>query len=84
MPYIKPEERKRYDFLLDNIPEILNKGDLEYCVTKLMNKFMSTREFRYSTLHEVVYAVMHCSDEYRRRFLDAREDDARATNGDIE
>ena len=49
-----------------------------------MKSFMKTREFRYSTLHEVVYDIMHCADEYRRRYLDKREDEARETNGDVE
>jgi hypothetical protein len=84
MPYIKTEEREIYDNILNQMPDIKNKGDLEYCVFKLMKKYTSTREFRYSPLHETVYAVMHCADEYRRRFLDKREDVARETNGDVE
>jgi len=83
MPYVSQERRDVYDKVLNKIPDIETKGDLEYCVFKLMKRFMKTREFRYSTLHEVVYAVMHCADEYRRRFLDKREDEARETNGDI-
>ena len=84
MPYIVPDERKEYDKILDQLPKIENKGHLEYCVFKLMKNFMSTREKRYSTLHEVVYAVMHCADEYRRLYLDKREDEARKQNGDVE
>ena len=84
MPYIKKEERKKYDSHFAVFPNIDTKGDLEYCVFKLMKIFMSTREFRYSTLHEVVYAVMHCADEYRRRYLDKREDEAREVNGDVD
>jgi len=83
MPYIEKRLREKYDNILNQMPDIDTKGDLEYCVFKLMYKFMTTREKRYSTLHEVVYAVMHCADEYRRRFLDKREDIARVTNGDI-
>jgi len=86
MPYIKLDDRRKYSNITDQIAksEIETKGDLEYLVFSLMKKFMSTREQRYSTLHEVVYAVMHCADEYRRRYLDKREDEARETNGDVE
>jgi hypothetical protein len=84
MPYIKKELRTKYDNILNQLSEIDNKGDLEYIVFKVMKKFMSNRDFRYSTLHEVVYAVMHCADEYRRRYLDKREDEARKINGDVE
>ncbi|MHA1736938.1 MAG: DUF6899 family protein [Candidatus Heimdallarchaeota archaeon] len=83
MPYIKKEDRVQYDRALDCIKEIETKGDLEYCVSKLMKTFMSTREFRYSTLHEVAYAVQHCADEHRRLNLDKREDEAREQNGDV-
>jgi hypothetical protein len=87
MPYINQTQRDKYDIIMRAIKSsngIETKGDLEYLVFALMKKFMSTRELRYSTLHEVVYAVMHCADEYRRRYLDKREDEARETNGDIE
>jgi hypothetical protein len=86
MPYITQEDRGKYAKITNQIydlEKIETKGDLEYLVFVLMKKFMSTREFRYSTLHEVVYAVMHCADEYRRRYLDKRENEAREKNGDI-
>ena len=87
MPYIDQNSRAKYAKITNQIydlEKIETKGDLEYLVFVLMKKFMSTREFRYSTLHEVVYSVMHCADEYRRRYLDKREDEARETNGDID
>lgn len=84
MPYIKNENRGKYKVIIDNLPEIETKGDLEYLVFKLMKKFMGTREFRYTSLHDCVYAVAHCADEFRRRFLDKREDNAREKNGDVE
>ena len=87
MPYIKVEDRAKYITILkaiESIPVIETKGDLEYLVFVLQKKFMKTREVRYSTLHEVVYAVQHCADEYRRRYLYKREDEAKDTNGDIE
>ena len=84
MPYIKNEKRIPYNKMIDLLPEIKTKGDLEYIVFSVMKKFMKTRAFRYSTLHETVYAVQHCADEFRRRFLDKRENEARKTNGDIE
>lgn len=83
MPYIHPDDRPRYEMVLRHLPPIACKGDLEYCIFYLMQRFMGTREKRYSTLHEVVYAAQHCADEYRRRFLDLRENDAREQNGDV-
>lgn len=83
MPYIKSADRVKFDRILKECPVIATKGELEYVVYSLMVKYMQDKEFRYSTLHDCVYAVQHCSDEYRRRSLDVREDAARIENGDI-
>jgi len=83
MPYIKKELRGHYDIIIDNLPKIENKGDLEYCIFKLIKKYMSTREYRYSNLHEAVYATIHAGEEFKRRYLDLREDKAIIENGDI-
>jgi hypothetical protein len=83
MPYIEPKERPQFDKFLDQIPVIFKKGQLEYCVAKLMNIYMKDKEKTYTEWHNCVYAVQHCSDEYRRRFLDKREDYAKDKNGDI-
>jgi len=84
MPYIKKEDRDKYDGALWEIDEIETKGELEYCIFSLMNKYMSDKEYRYSNLHDCVYAAQHCADEFRRRYLDKREDEAIEQNGDIE
>jgi hypothetical protein len=83
MPYISDGERSQYRDILKQLPELKTKGDLEYCIFWLQRHFMGSREFRYSTLHEAVYAATHCADEFRRRFLDERENQAREQNGDV-
>lgn len=83
MPYIKQDQREKYDEVLDELLFIDSKGDLEYCIFKLLKIFMATRENRYSTLHEAVYSAQHCADEFRRRYLDVREDLAKEANGDV-
>lgn len=88
MPYIDPKKRIDIDAHLvtqiRQMPNIETKGDLEYIIFALMKKYMSSREYKYSTLHDCVYSVAHVSDEFRRRYLDKREDQARETNGDVE
>lgn len=83
MPFIKREARRPYDFLFNQLSEIKTKGDLEYCVYKLLKIYMSTRKYRYTPLHEAVYAAIHAGEEFKRQYLDKREDTARKTNGDI-
>lgn len=83
MPYIEEDNRDRYNKALERIPEIRSKGDLEYCIFYLQKLFMSSRSWRFSNIHEAVYGAIHCGDEFRRRYLDKREDQARETNGDV-
>jgi len=83
MPYIPKKDRTYFKPALDAIPEFKNKGELEYVVFALMKKYMKKREYRYSVLHDVTYAIQHVSDEFRRRYLDKREGQARKSNGDI-
>ena len=83
MPYIKKSDRDQYERFLKEVEPIKTKGDLEYCIFKLMKSYMADKDYRYSTLHDCVYAASHCADEFRRRFLDKREDEAMNENGDI-
>jgi len=84
MPYIKQETRPQYDVTLNKLCDIKTKGDLEYCVFKLMKRFMKTRENRFDPLHDCVKGVEHAAHEYERNYLDKREDEAKKENGDIE
>ena len=87
MPYINNKRRivykNSFKDIHDDNKHIDTKGDLEYLVFKLMKIYMNDKDYRYSILHDVTYAVMHCADEFRRRYLDKRENDAREINGDI-
>jgi hypothetical protein len=86
MPYVDRNSRDKYievDKAISRLNSIENKGDMEYILFRILVKFMSTREFKYSTLHEAVYGCQHVADEFRRRFLDVRENQALESNGDI-
>ena len=84
MPYIKESDRQLFRPILADLPHFRNKGELEYCIFFLMQRYMDDKPRRYSNLHDTVYAAQHCADEFRRRFLDRREDMAIEKNGDIE
>jgi hypothetical protein len=83
MPYIRQEDRNKFCKVLYEVPTISNKGELEYLIFSLMMKYMDNFPKTYTNLHDCTYAAQHCSDEFRRRFLDEREDFARNSNGDI-
>ena len=85
MPYIDPIFREKYGdviYDLSNI-EITNKGELEFILFSILKVYMKNRKFCYSELHDTVYACQHVADEYRRRYLDVRENEALSKNGDI-
>lgn len=84
MPNIKQEDRPQFRDVLEQMPPFLDKGELEYCVTWLQNHFISTQRWCYHNLHDAVYAVQHCADEFRRKHLDPYEDEAEVRNGPVE
>lgn len=84
MPHISEKQRVKYQELVAmilNDTNIETKGDLEYLVFKLMKAYMKTREERYSNLHDTVYGVIHSAEEFKRLYLDKREDKAIEENG---
>ena len=83
MPYIKTEKREPFDQSLNSIKKIDTKGELEYCIYKLMKIYMQDKKFNYTNLHDTVYSSIHCGDEFRRNYLDKREDEAKKENGEI-
>jgi len=83
MPYILQANRERFQPALESLPDFASKGELEYVIFSIMRAYMSARNNKYSNLHDCTYAAMHCADEFRRRFLDKREDEAITENGDI-
>lgn len=87
MPYVNDEQRNRYfnlNLAMDLAPDIETKGDLEYLVFRLMLKYMKSREYRYGHLHDAVYGTIHSGEEFKRRYLDKRENEAMIQNGDID
>lgn len=84
MPYIEKKERTQLDEWLNSMPIIGEKGSLEYVIFRIMRMWMDEREERYANIHDCVYAVQHCADEFKRRVLDIYEDLARKENGDVE
>jgi len=85
MPYIDSIQRQKFSSVLYDLSniKIISKGELEYLLFFILRMYMSDRKICYSELHDTVYACQHVADEFRRRFLDKREDEAIKNNGDI-
>ena len=69
--------------MCERCPDIATKGELEFIIFWLMKQYMKGKEYRYSTLHDCVYACIHAGHEFERRYLDTRENEALKENGDI-
>lgn len=84
MPYLKDKATRTY---LRNTPlnemDIDNKGELEFVIFTAMRRYKYLHPTDFANLHDCTYAAQHCADEFRRRFLDRREDVARRVNGDV-
>lgn len=90
MPYIKPDERERIDFLLAELKSHLHtafnasdrKGQLNYAITTLLlDSFPS--DPRYSDINDQI-GVLECAklELYRRRAA-PYEDSKAQENGDV-
>lgn len=88
MPYIDHKSRKRIDTLYfhndDESPGlILNPGELNYCITKILNDYMYSKGLSYSTINDVVGVLECAKQEFYRRVASTYEDEKIQSNGDV-
>jgi hypothetical protein len=87
MPYIRPEERSRWDETLEDLIDNLDvtgwdEGDLNYIISKLLNRAWNFRS-RYSMVNRVVGAMECAKLEFYRRIASPYEDEKIDENGDV-
>lgn len=89
MPYIKQEERNRFQPALDPLlEEVLNgssltPGDLNYLVTKLCHAYMQRKGLSYTHLSDVMATLTNAAHEFYRRKVVPYEEQKREENGDV-
>jgi len=84
MPYIKQDRRKKFDDLLAQLgPQIKNKGEMNYCVSILMQWYVSVHGESYQTLSDAKNALTDAASEFERRRLHPYEDEKIKENGDL-
>lgn len=84
MPYIKRQDREKFDKLLLDIGVLIkSEGELNYCITKLALIFMAPRDLSYSLLNKIM-GVFECAKlEFYRRFVVPYENEKIIENGDL-
>jgi hypothetical protein len=84
MPYIKNDERPFFDEKLHfKVTAIHDPGELNYCITKLIDHYISSHGKNYANLNEVI-GVLECAKlELYRRIIAPYEDTKISDNGDV-
>lgn len=87
MPYIAKEIRKCYDKRLETLfkgmPIGMNPGDLNYILTKIVQKYVELNNLNYGSINDVV-GVLECAKlELYRRLAAPYENKKKKRNGDV-
>ena len=85
MPYIKDEDKKiKLRDAVQSVSGLLSDpGSLACLVATAMDEYMKTRKFGWNDLGDCYKAVDLTTQDFRRRFIDAREDQVIVENGDV-
>ena len=84
MPYIKEEDKPKFDRQLRPLSQlIMSLGELNYCCTVLMREEVRKRGEKYEKLSAIHGAVRDAADEFKRRVVDVYEDQKILENGDV-
>jgi hypothetical protein len=84
MPYIKPDDRLKFDEESDSIA--LNAtcaGDLNYAITRILHTYIKQKGLRYDTLNSVHGMLDACNKELYRKITGPYEETAIKRNGDL-
>ena len=84
MPYIKKEDRKKFDTAIDLLSErITTDGDLNYVITSLVHKILENRGVNYQNMNNLVGALECAKGEFMRVVMGPYEDRKRKENGNV-
>lgn len=91
MPYIKKDERWKYDHAIEELSENLEKldenevpGALNYIIFSLIKKYIQKKGKKYFRFNYLIGAIECCKKEIYRRLIGPYEDNAIKKNGDID
>lgn len=81
MPYIKQENRWRFDDL--GSVEPCSSGELNYVFTRIAHEYWSRCGSNYQAYNDIIGALEGCKLELYRRRVALYEDAAMERNGDV-
>lgn len=85
MPYIKQQERDRFENLVKSmhLTAVLNAGELNYLITQLVHSFLETKARSYQNYNDALGALEGAKLELYRQHIAKYEDVKIALNGDV-
>ena len=91
MPYIKKEDRIKYEHAVSVIAAILSRldnyklgGELNFVIFSIVKKYFDLTEMKYMKLNAIMGALECTKQEIYRRLASELEDRKIEENGDIE
>lgn len=90
MPYIKQEDRKKFDSLIEDVVDALTDhgfatlkvGELNYVFSSIIWKLWNSKK-SYASASSLCAVLNDVQSEFRRRKFDPYEDEKIKENGDI-
>ena len=84
MPYIKSEDRPKFDKLIEELTvKITKPGELNYVITKLLHTQVEIQGLKYETIRSILGDLDGVRLEFYRRVAAPYEENKRKMNGDI-
>jgi len=85
MPYIKSDDRMRFDSTLNEVEENPPRscGELNYLFTMIALEFIKAEGENYQHYNDIIGALENCKLELYRRKIGNYEEQAIKRNGDI-
>lgn len=83
MPYIKQEDRVKFEEFLTKIPFCKNAGELNFMITSICDNYAIRHKKSYQVLNELIGALECLKLEYYRRIAAPYEDTKISENGDV-
>jgi len=84
MPYIKIEDRRRLNRLLEGFEDAIQEpGELTYVITIIIMKYLYERPRNFTVLNEIIGVLDNVKNEFYRRVVAPYEDQKIRENGDV-
>jgi hypothetical protein len=91
MPYIKPENRTKYQTLINDLVTTLTetdensvKGELNYFICSTIKRYLMIKGFNYARANDIIGGTLTMAQhELNRRLVDPYEDQKQMQNGDF-